>query len=238
MKSFLVFLTISMFPFALSAQQKLKYDVDFTFKDGLYISFLDFKNNNPIPITHILSDFDIRDQNYLDQVLSSDSISYFDNLYEERIIAVESLWGYSQRGKVYIGFGASQSFDNPEFFDFYPLLTIGRVCFFTAYEAFYRSIGVGPQMGGFQDPMMFNDQMTVTETAQVQFIFKIEDGRLILADRGDLNGFPPRLIRDLIQSDPVLTTEFDSLNTKEQKQTGMFYIRKFNERNPVYFPVN
>ena len=42
----------------------------------------------------------------------------------------------------------------------------------------------------------------------------------------------------LLMADPVLHDEFASLRKKKQKQLKFMYIRKFNERNPLYFPKN
>jgi len=39
-------------------------------------------------------------------------------------------------------------------------------------------------------------------------------------------------------ADPELHDEFAALNNKKQKQMKFLYLRKFNERNPLYFPKN
>lgn len=228
----------------LSGQNKIEYTPNFEFKEGLYIGFEDFKNNNPIPITHVVSDFDIRDEDYLQNVLSADSVIYFDNMYEERRLAVVDLWGYCMQNRVFVGFGEKGSFNNPEFFDFYPLLSIGRVSFFTAYEQYYRMMNAGPNIGfgigagmgmGMRDPMWNND-MTVTETGQVQLMLDVDTGKILLVARGELGFADPKLVVHILQRDPVLLTEYNALSPKEQKQKSMFYLRKFNERNPIYFP--
>jgi hypothetical protein len=215
----------------------VQYTADFSFKDGLYIEFVDFKNNNPIPVTHIISDLDIRSVDYLEQVLQSDSVKYYDNLLEERSIAVNDLWGFCQKGRVFIGFGANSSYNNPAFFDFYPLINIGAISFFSAMESYYRTMSAGPNMGvGFRDPMMMNDNMTVTESEQVQLLLHFETGKVLLAKRGELGSIPVELVSQLIKSDPAVLSEFESLSGRDQKQKGMFYIRKYNERNPIFFP--
>lgn len=218
--------------------QQVEYSSEFVFKEGIYLSFEDFKNNNPVPITYIISDYDIRASDYIDQVLLPDSIRYYDRLLEERSVAVHDIWGYCQRNRIFIAFGAEQSYDNPDFFDFYPLISIGAVSYFCATEAYYRNVSAGPQMGmGYRDPM-FNDQMTVTETGQVQLLLDFRTGRVLLANRGELSSVPPELVSELIEADSALTIEFDRLSGRDQKQKGMFFIRRFNERNPIYFPVS
>ena len=233
---------IAFLPLSISAQQMVKYNSEFQFQDGLYISFEDFKNNNPIPITHTVTDFDIRDPDYLDLVVDQDSIIYFDNLFKERVIPTRSMWGFCKRNKVFIAFGAESSFNNPEFFGFYPLVNIGAFSFFSAVESYYSTMSSGPSMGmgvgtgvGFRDPMMNND-VTVTQTEQVQLLLQFSTGTILLAKRGALGHFPVDLVSQLIKPDVALATEFESLSLRDQKLKGMFFLRRFNERNPIYFP--
>lgn len=204
-------------------------------KDGLYRSFDDLRFNNPVPITHILSEHDIRLPDYLDKVLSADSVEFYDNRYEERIVAVSSLWGYCQAGRVYVAHGSEGSFWNPPYFGFYQMVLVGRVCYYTAQEAVYRSLSAPPTMGMYYDPMMMQST-TVTDSRPVQIVLEWESGRKRLVSTGQLSGMPPDLVMDLIRSDGGLLEQFNALDGREQKRMGMFYIRKFNERNPVVLP--
>ena len=231
-------------PLAGQGQNKVEYSADFVFNDGLYITFEDFKNNNPIPITHILSDYDIRDPEYLNIIVSQDSVVYYDNLFEERSIAVKDLWGYCKRNKVFIAFGEESTYNNPSFFDFYPLVNIGAFSFFTAVESYYRTMSAGTNMGmgmgatgmGYRDPMMNND-LTVTESEQVQLLLQFSTGKILLGKRGNLGNLPVDLVSRLIKSDQQLSSEFESLSLRDQKLKGMFYLRRYNQRNPISFPV-
>ena len=222
------------------AQNMVEYVMGFELKEGVYVGFEDFKNNTPIPITHLVSEFDIRDQDYLQQVLRSDSIVFFDAMLEERKMATSDTWGYCSQNKVFVGFGERSSFNNPDFFDFYPLLSIGRVSFFTAYEEYFRTMNSVPGMGmgmgiGMVDPMWNND-MVVTEVGQVQLMLDYDTGKILLVARGELGFAEPELVRYILKRDPLLLEEYNSLSSKEQKQKSMFYFRKFNERNPISFP--
>jgi hypothetical protein len=42
----------------------------------------------------------------------------------------------------------------------------------------------------------------------------------------------------LLMADPELHDEFSALSNKKQKQLKFMYIRKYNVRNPLYFPKN
>lgn len=79
--------------------------------------------------------------------------------------------------------------------------------------------------------------MTVTETGQVQLMLDYDSGKTLLVARGELGFAPPELVLHVLQRDPVLLEEYRLLNLRDQKQKSMFFLRRFNERNPISFPV-
>jgi hypothetical protein len=53
---------------------------------------------------------------------------------------------------------------------------------------------------------------------------------------GNILDYSEESVELLLMADPVLHDEFASLSKKKQKQLKFLYIRKFNEKNPLYFP--
>ena len=133
MKAYLLLFSF-LVPIAFSslAQQKAAYTPDFVFKEGIYLSFQDFKNNNPIPLTHIFSNFDIRSVDYVGQVLNAESITYFDNLFEERVVPVNKIWGFCSNNKIHVGINTVERSDRWYERDWFPLVSIGHYSYFTA----------------------------------------------------------------------------------------------------------
>ena len=224
-------------------QNKVVYDSNFIFKEGVYLSFQDFKNNNPVPLTHILSDFDIRSAEYLQQSLATDTLIYYDNLFEERAISTLQVWGFARNNKVHIGFNTVAGSDRWSDRGWFPLLSIGRYSYFTALTIVTRFIpptpGMVMQSRGtiLDDGAMFPDDGTYyDESVPVQMLLDYKTGNLIQLATGDLNSVSPKLLEDLLADDPGLIAEFTDQSRRDRKQTSMFYIRKFNERNPIYFP--
>lgn len=225
-------------------QQRAAYSPDFVFKEGVYLSFADFKNNNPIPITHIYSELDIRSEDYLNMVLDADTLTYFDNLLEERAVKTTSVWGFSKRNKVYIGINSVQGSTDREDRDWFPLLSIGAYSYFSATIIITRFMPptAGMGMGNFGvgmmgDPMFADNGTYYDEAVNVHFLLEFATGRLIELGTGDLSAVSPDLMLDLLRPDPVLQTEFDAKSRSEQKQSSMYYIRRFNQRNPIYLPL-
>lgn len=226
------------------SQQRVAYSPDFDFKEGVYLSFADFKNNNPIPITHIYSELDIRQEDYLERVLSLDTLIYYDNLLEERAVKTASVWGFSKRNKVYIGINTVQGSADRQDRDWFPILSIGAYSYFSATIIVTRFMPptAGMGMGSFGvgmmgDPMFPDNGTYYDEAVTVHFLLEFATGSLIELGTGDLSSISPDLMMELLRPDPVLEAEFEAKSRSEQKQASMFYIRQFNQRNPIYLPL-
>ncbi|MCF8463456.1 MAG: hypothetical protein K9G41_01340 [Flavobacteriales bacterium] len=236
---FLLFISLS------ALAQKVEYTADFVFKNGIYLSFQDFKNNNPVPVTHILSDFDIRSADYLWEALDTDSIIYYDNQLEERKVAVNKVWGFCSNNRIHVGINTVERSDDWEDRDWFPLISIGAYSYFTALVSVTRfmppSVGIGMPATGislYDDPMMNNQGNYYQESVPIQMLLDFSNGEFIQLATGDLNSISPKLMADLLQKDQVLLAEYTDKSGRDQKQTSMFNIRKFNQRNPIYFPVS
>ncbi len=89
------------------------------------------------------------------------------------------------------------------------------------------------------DGAMFPDQgSSYQESVPVQLLLDFSNGNVIQLGTGDLTAIAPATMRELLGRDVDLLREFDEHSKRDQKQTSMFYIRLFNERNPIYFPQN
>jgi len=243
MKAYLLLFSF-LVPIAFSslAQQKAAYTPDFVFKEGIYLSFQDFKNNNPIPLTHIFSNFDIRSVDYVGQVLNAESITYFDNLFEERVVPVNKIWGFCSNNKIHVGINTVERSDRWYERDWFPLVSIGHYSYFTAIILVERFMtpaqgmmmpGVGMSMN---DPMLNNQMNSFEESVSIQMLLDFSNGEFIQLASGDLNTVSPKLMSFLLQDDVALLSEYLNQSVRDQKQTSMFYLRKYNQRSPIYFP--
>ncbi|MBL4586677.1 MAG: hypothetical protein JKX84_06445 [Flavobacteriales bacterium] len=239
------FLMLMLWSGFATGQEREMYTPDFTFKDGIYLSFDDFKNDNPVPLTHILSDFDIRAANYLDLVLKADSVIYYDNHFEERAAATISVWGYAKGGKPFIGHDEIENSDDWQNRGWFPLLFVGSYSYFSALGTVIRSMGPAPGggmngygglgHGGFGNGGFYSDR-TYEETVSVQLLLDFKSGKNIQLATGDLKSISPELMKQLLGRDGELLNQYEAQPFREQKQSSMFFVRRFNERNPIYFP--
>jgi hypothetical protein len=204
---------LALLPLLGAAQQMVPYDLDFNFNDGIYLSFADFKTNNPIPVTYIISEHDIRLPDYMELVTEAEMVRYYNDLGEERSVKTSALWGYSFGGKAFIRHGDG----------FFRMPIFGAIAHFTAVVTVYQTVS---------DPMMMNPGMMPYREVPVQ-----ELRQFILDMRsGQVSPYTIDNTLALMPADRDLVDEFLKLKKKQQQEGLLLLIRKFNDRYPVYFP--
>ncbi len=198
----------------------VKYTPEFKFKEGVFINFQQVRSNNPIPKSRILTTAGYDDQYFFSRILDLKEIRYFDNFGIQQSVKTKNIWGYSRNGILYIGINNG----------FYRITIIGSICHFVAshtsygnsyypyssYDYRYYPYGVSPSAN------------TTTEMRQYLLDF----------NTGNVMDYDVQSLEVLLMRDPVLHDEYVSLRNRKKKQLKFLYIRKFNERNPLYFTKN
>ncbi|TAL57486.1 MAG: hypothetical protein EPN85_14015 [Bacteroidetes bacterium] len=197
----------------LLAQQKaVQYAGGFEFKEGIYLSIRDFRNNAPIPPSKIVFSSNKNDKDFLKYVLDKTTFTYIDSSGKEQQIKTDAAWGYSSNETVYINHGT----------DFNRVTVIGSVCHFVATI---------PMKTGVSDPFYnnrnFGDPDHFTYVSE-QLIIDLESGKVLT--------FNVENMEALLSRDEVLYKEFTSLKKKQKRNSIFLYLRKYNEKHPVYFP--
>jgi hypothetical protein len=183
------------------------YSKDFVFKEGIYLTFSDFKKNNPIVFEKIKTVSSEKGFNFWKTELMKASITYYDSAGSEKTIATRKLWGYSSGTSVYINYGA----------DFYKVQVIGSLCHFTAF--------VQTTLGGTDahTPYEMRDGYT-----QQQLMMDMSTGKVAQFTVVNMEGF--------LKRDEELHKEFTALSKKKKKQSIFIYLNKYNQKHPLYFP--
>jgi hypothetical protein len=215
----------------------VKYTPDFRFKDGIYVNFDQVKSNSPIPKAKLLTSTDYNDKEFFKKILESDKIYYYDGMGVRQEIATNMLWGYARNGVLYI-----QVQDN-----FTRITFVGSICHFVAditttdtryspyggyYDpySYYSPYGYGnyySPYGSYYSPYARNN---MTRNEVKQYLLDFETGKTV-----EFNREGTEL---LLMKDEKLYEEFVRLPRKDKKDLMFVYIRKFNENNPLYIPVN
>ena len=203
-----------------------KYVPDFKFKEGIYLNFNQVKMNNPMPATRIVSETPHDDPDFYNKLLSAKKFTYFDEFGIQQTLSVENIWGFCRNGVVFIKVGEG----------FSRVTVIGGICHFVANITTYNNRYNDPY---YYNPYYYNPYgynrygyppMSNTSTEMKQYLIDFETGKIMEYDEKSLEV--------LLMKDPELHDEYVALKRKKKKQYKFLYIRKFNEKNPIYLPVD
>ncbi len=232
MKKLCIFLSIILtFNFSIYPQDKgvklEKYGPDFKFKEGVYLNFNQLKLNNPMPASRIVSETPHDDPDFYNKLFNGKRIVYFDDFGIQQTYAVENIWGFCRNSIVFIKVGSG----------FSRVTVIGSICHFVANITTYNNRYNDPYYYNpyYYSPYSYNrygypPQISNTTTEMKQYLIDFETGKIMDYDEKSLEV--------LLMKDPELHDEYVSLKRKKKKQYKFLYIRKFNERNPLYLPLS
>ena len=240
-----IFFLISLFsqfmPFVgLFGQDKegmVKYTPEFRFTDGIYLNFEQVKMNSPIPKAKLLTSVDYNDREFFKKIFEIDKIYFYDNMGIRQEVAKNSIWGYARNGVLYVQI--QENFNRITF--------VGSICHFvadiTTYDSRYNNSPYG-----YYDPYYtyspygysnyYNPyspyyspyrQSNVSRNELKQYIIDFESGKVL--------EFDVENTELLLMKDNQLYEEYVQLSRKKKKELMFVYIRKFNEKNPLYIPV-
>jgi len=235
----------------LTAQESggmVKYTPDFRFTDGIYLNFDQVKNNSPIPKAKILTSTDYNDKDFFKNLMAGEKIYFYDSMGMRQEVSKSDIWGYSRNGILYIQVQGN----------FNRITFVGNICHFVAdvtsydnryynspygyYDPYYYSPYYSPyytpyyspySYGGYYSPYgsYYSPYRQNTGRNELrQYLIDFEEGKILEYDVENTEL--------LLMKDPQLYEEYVRLPNKKKKDLMFVYIRKFNEKNPLYLPVN
>lgn len=219
--------------------EMVKYTPEFRFKDGVYLNFEQVKSNSPIPKAKLLTSVDYNDREFFKRLMEMDKIYYYDNMGVRQEVAKSNIWGYSRNGIIYV-----QVQDN-----FNRVTFVGNICHFVAdittydnryynnypygyYDPYYSPYyGYGGYYSPYYSPYYYSPYgaPNVPRTELKQYIIDFESGKILEFDVDNTEL--------LLMKDSQLYEEYVQLSNKKKKELMFVYIRKFNEKNPLFIPV-
>lgn len=228
MRPLLTILALIAISIGTQAQQdslnQVKYTPDFRFTDGLYLNFDQVKNNNPIPPARIISRNDPGDFNFFRNLVEEKTISYFDAYGAKKEVKTGEIWGFSQDGKLFINYND----------EFNRIPIIGHICHFiadvTVYDTYYDPYMYDRYYNSYYNPYYSRPYNRSTRSREMrQYIMRFDTGEVMPYDRES--------VLVILMEDPELYEEYNSLGKRKQRDLMFFFIRRFNEKTPLYFPV-
>ncbi|MGD0581818.1 MAG: hypothetical protein ABR974_02600 [Bacteroidales bacterium] len=214
--------------------EKVKFTSEFRFNDGIYLNFDQFKENSPIPKAKILTSAEYNDRDFFTKVLAADKIYFYDEMGLRQAVEKSNIWGFSRNGVIYVMIQGTPN----------RITFIGSICHFVAdvttvdnrnnsnyyspygyYDPYYSPYGYygGYPYGSYSTPSH------TTRSELKQFVFDFETGKVL--------DFTVSNVELLLMKDPSVYDEYVQLPSQKKKELMIVYIRKFNEKNPLYLPV-
>ncbi|MFH2143467.1 MAG: hypothetical protein ABIJ97_13665, partial [Bacteroidota bacterium] len=191
----------------------VRYSDDYVFNDGFYISFDQVSSNKPLKPESIISEFDPNDFDFFDKVTQQNKIYFYDDFAVKKEIDSRKLWGYCRSGTLYINYN--------KYFNRIPM--IGSICHFVSDVTVLHE--------RMPDPFFYNSYYSpinpTIETNELrQYVVDFETGKVI--------DYSWQNLETIFMRDVELFDEFNELKKGKKKKLLFLYVRKFNERNPLY----
>jgi hypothetical protein len=127
--SFLLIFLPLFCPAQTDTSKLVRYTPDFSFNDGIFLTFDQVRNNAPIPKSRLITDVDYNDKDYFLEVLGSKYIYFYDYYGNRQQVKSDDIWGFSRNGVLYI------LMDN----DYFRITIVGRICHFVATTTTYEN---------------------------------------------------------------------------------------------------
>jgi len=201
------------------------YSPDYEFRDGIYMNPEMVKANRPIPPSRIISDRDNFDNQFYEDLMKKELIAISNDQGVREFIKPEQLWGYASRGELYLQIGNS----------FQKLILEGNISRFMAAATTYDErtrkqldSGAYPSRYYYR-PYGRRPGYSYTTMARGEYLLDLETNILY-------NDTPEDLKKIFIR-DTELLLEYEALKRGQQKKRKLEFIRRYNERHPLYVPV-
>lgn len=205
----IVFMLISLLGKA-QMPSTVAYTRDYNFKEGIYLTVEQFKKNSPILKESIVSAQPKTQIDFLSLELELKTITYKDSAGVEQKVETSTLWGYSQNRTIYINFNN----------EFNRVNVIGTLSVFS---------GIVIQTPMRNEPIgdMYAIEPSFTELHQ--FVFDTQSNKVY--------DFTSKNMELLLKPDAELYTQFMKLKKRAKADSVFIYLRKFNEKHPLYLAV-
>ncbi len=176
-------------------------------KDGIFLNFSQVKNNNPVPKIQIRTQINYSDINFFDELVKEKKITYYDKLGNSQEIKPSQIWGYCNKGILYINLHNS----------FNRIQILGSLSHFSALYTYQDDF-----MDYANPYQMTYDHIRPTQTELRQYILDFETGEVYPFDYNSME--------ILLQKDEELSTEYAKLPKRKKRNLIFLYLRKYNEK--------
>lgn len=205
----------------------VRYAPGYEFKEGFYFNFEMVRNADPIPAARVVTDVDLFDREFYEKITAEDEIVIYDDNGVKKVMKTKKIWGYGRNGALYINVASS----------FHRISLVGNISHFVASITTYNP--------NYYDPYGYNPYYSNSYynrgryTTSPQSNYATTDLRQYLLDfqTGEIMEYDSESVEVMLMKDPELADEYLALRPRKRKQMKFVFIRRYNEKHPLYFPA-
>jgi len=195
----------------VSQGDSVAFSNSFVLYEGLYLNYSDLKHNWPIPKEKINTSIDKKQLDFYTKLIESEDVEYVERDGKPAKVNSGNVWGFCQNNVIYINI-------NRVFF---------RVPVFGAISYFVAAVPVNTSPGY---NVFINTSGGSNATEMREFLLDFYTG--------ELKEFNSDLLENYLKKDEEILKAYSALSKKQKKEQASRYIRKYNEKHPIYFPRN
>ena len=201
----------------------VRFGPDYEFQDGFYGNIEMVKSNRPISPARVVCEMDSFDKKFYKKVLSAEEITLYDDQGVRIKLKTRDIWGYAYQGEIYLQVGGR----------FHRIILEGNFSRFLASSTTWLKTYGSP------------DEASTGHTSTGHFYQNVPiytnitmDGEVYLLDMEEnaIKGYYPDALMQLLERDSLLLHEYVNLEDRQRKKQMQEFIRRYNQRHPLYFP--
>ena len=208
-------LSILFFSFLIlegvSQSDSVAFSNSFILYEGLYLNYADLKHNWPIPKEKINTQIDKKQLDFYTKLIESETVEYVERDGKPTLINSGKVWGFCQNNVIYVNINRT----------FFRVPVFGAISYFVAAVPVSTSPGYN---------VFINSSGGTNATEIREFMLDFYTG--------ELKEFNSDLLESYLKKDEEIFKAYSALNKKQKKEQASRYIRKYNEKHPIYFPRN
>lgn len=208
-------LSILFFSFLIlkgvSQSDSVAFSNSFILYEGLYLNYADLKHNWPIPKEKINTQIDKKQLDFYTKLIESETVEYVERDGKPTLINSGKVWGFCQNNVIYVNINRT----------FFRVPVFGAISYFVAAVPVSTSPGYN---------VFINSSGGTNATEIREFMLDFYTG--------ELKEFNSDLLENYLKKDEEIFKAYSALNKKQKKEQASRYIRKYNEKHPIYFPRN
>jgi len=204
----------------------VRYSTGYEFPEGIYTNFEMVLAARPIVPARVVTDVDLFDREFFEKITAAEEIVIYDDNGVKQEISTSKIWGYGRNGALYINVGSA----------FHRISMVGSISHFVATVTTYNP--------NYYDPYHYNPyysnsyyqgrynspNSSYSSTDLKQYLLDFQTGEVMEYDNES--------VEVMLMKDPELADDFLALKNKKRNQMKFVFIRRYNEKHPLYFSAH